>query len=797
MLLSAPLAAAPKRVPAVADSIQLTVLADPDVNSARSLAGGFKQSPDGRRFFVVTRQGNLETGQNDYVLHLYDAQSVRRSMTQSELPRATALAHFSSSSNRPAIARARWLSDSRTIALVAENPGEAAQVYSIDSQTGRIQQLTHHPTPVVDFDLNTTAQRFVYLAEMPPDWSARVAHGYEVGTSTLYEVMGKGRYSLYTPVAPYIGAKDKVAALRVDMAPYKLVTESFGMWLSPGGRWAIVMGHATNVPASWWEEYAPVRANAYLKGVNAPGMDGFTSDHPSIFMQYVLVDMRTGRSRPILDAPSGLVFGGDLGVHWSADDASVILANTFLPLQAASAAEQARNRATPAVVQVDIASGKVNYIAGIVPSGAVQAPRGYSSSVFNGRNQLQIAWKSAQGASRSSYCKSADVWQACEASKAALAQSLSLSVTQGLNQPPEITATDSASGRSKVITDFNPQLRALDLGNAEVLHWTDGTGREWTGGLLKPMNATPARRYPLVILTHGFDPAEFWMDGPGGATSGYAARALAGRGMMVLQIDDTKGVSGFRDELQTQARGYQSAIAKLDELGLIDTTRVGVHGWSRTGYYVQHAVVFLPSLFAAASVADPSALGAWTYANFFGFAYPGMLEYERMLDTPLWGGDSARTWAERDPTFHLDQVRTPLRIEMYQYGLGWWDMYAMLRRQQRAVEFLSFPDGGHNLVKPWERLTSQEGTVDWHDFWLNGHEDPSPSKAEQYVRWRKLRVAHEAALMPLHGTQLQSTRATTPPCTDAPEFGRRQERSTLRPRPATSPPACAGPASLP
>ena len=37
-----------------------------------------------------------------------------------------------------------------------------------------------------------------------------------------------------------------------------------------------------------------------------------------------------------------------------------------------------------------------------------------------------------------------------------------------------------------------------------------------------------------------------------------------------------------------------------------------------------------------------------------------------------------------------------------------------------------------------ERL-SQEGMVDWMNFWLNGHEDPEPRKAEQYERWRKLK----------------------------------------------------------
>jgi len=45
----------------------------------------------------------------------------------------------------------------------------------------------------------------------------------------------------------------------------------------------------------------------------------------------------------------------------------------------------------------------------------------------------------------------------------------------------------------------------------------------------------------------------------------------------------------------------------------------------------------------------------------------------------------------------------------------------------------------HPLTNPAQRLVSQGGTVDWFDFWLNGHEDPDPAKAEQYARWRELK----------------------------------------------------------
>ena len=73
----------------------------------------------------------------------------------------------------------------------------------------------------------------------------------------------------------------------------------------------------------------------------------------------------------------------------------------------------------------------------------------------------------------------------------------------------------------------------------------------------------------------------------------------------------------------------RALIDQLDRDGLIDRDRVGIHGHSRTGFYVQHALIFSDLKFAAATVADPIQLSLYKHATFFGPAYPGMIEDER------------------------------------------------------------------------------------------------------------------------------------------------------------------------
>jgi hypothetical protein len=51
--------------------------------------------------------------------------------------------------------------------------------------------------------------------------------------------------------------------------------------------------------------------------------------------------------------------------------------------------------------------------------------------------------------------------------------------------------------------------------------------------------------------------------------------------------------------------------------------------------------------------------------------------------------------------------------------------------------------GEHILIRPQQRLLSQETVVDWYCFCLKSEEDPDPAKAEQFKRWREMRKLQE------------------------------------------------------
>jgi hypothetical protein len=96
--------------------------------------------------------------------------------------------------------------------------------------------------------------------------------------------------------------------------------------------------------------------------------------------------------------------------------------------------------------------------------------------------------------------------------------------------------------------------------------------------------------------------------------------------------------------------------------------------------------------------------------------------------------------------FSTDKITAPVLFQPTdpEYLLSMYDMYGALLDQGKPVELQYIRGGIHNISKPLEVFAHQEMIVDWFDFWLNGHEDPDPGKAEQYARWRKLRELRKA-----------------------------------------------------
>jgi hypothetical protein len=67
----------------------------------------------------------------------------------------------------------------------------------------------------------------------------------------------------------------------------------------------------------------------------------------------------------------------------------------------------------------------------------------------------------------------------------------------------------------------------------------------------------------------------------------------------------------------------------------------------------------------------------------------------------------------------------------------------VLRYLQKPVDLIMLRSGTHVMTNPTQRLAAENTNVDWFRFWLKGEEDPDLAKADQYGRWRELRLLQE------------------------------------------------------
>jgi dipeptidyl aminopeptidase/acylaminoacyl peptidase len=275
---------------------------------------------------------------------------------------------------------------------------------------------------------------------------------------------------------------------------------------------------------------------------------------------------------------------------------------------------------------------------------------------------------------------------------------IELSVKQSFTEPPLLVATHNGAKASRVILDPNPQLGGVDLGEASLYRWRGKTGHEYVGILYRSHNYVPGQRYPLVLQNHGFDEAFFRASG--GPPTAFAARELASEGILVLQIRDCP-YTGDAEEGPCNVKGYEAAVEQLANEGLVDPSRVGIIGFSRTGFYVMETLTTGSLHIKAASITDSTLVD---YLRYVLFTDHFAQESDSIIGAPPFG-EGLQLWVKRSPGFNLDKITAPLLVvgEGPASLLAMWEPYAALRYLHKPVELVMLNTDEHVLTIPIRR----------------------------------------------------------------------------------------------
>lgn len=656
-----------------------------------------------------------------------------------------------------------WL-DNRRIALLWEDPRGIIQVVGVDTLTGATSYLTNSATDVLGFSAHPngsivydalivhsrkTSDELLHngFAVTNPDALPMLA-GYVDGTS-MFDFMNCDRF---------VVARANGQARRVSVAsPFHCGSVSFLLnrlashnpLFSPDGRKLVLNALVDRVPDEW-SKYTDVNLQAWIREHH----DDPTGLAAKLVQTLVLVDADSGTARLLWNAPFNA--SAKLSLAWSPNSTSLLIWPAFVPPADADQAGLAGN----VIAEIDIDSGRsrtVPLAENLVSEiRAIRFPRARYVEIDTKNNQTLR------------FAKSHDKWHLLpNDSRTIRAEALNMrpprariELRQDMNTPPALYAVTDRSNAANKILDLNPKLENVALGKVEIIHWKDETGKEWRGRLYYPVHYEEGQRYPLVIQARCFaDEKQFSLygcgdnyptAGPGWAS--FIAQSLAGEDIAVLQLSapiggiDEPGKTIEWSIQNTLEAGWRAAAEHLIEIGLTRRNRVGLMGFSLTGWVVEYVLSHSKFPYAAAIASDhgnmgymQAALNGWPIgpSNAAGAA-------------PF--GDGLAMWKKNAPVFNVESIHTPLQLQLTSSGeqltnLLWhWELFSRLRHLRKPVEYYVAPDvqhGSHTLQNPRQLFTLQSRALDWWCFWLKGEEKDPGEKQAQYGAWRELRKLHD------------------------------------------------------
>ena len=767
------------RVFSVEDSVRMTRFNLPNEN-LQTDAPLF--SPDHAAFLVITSRGIPESNRVESTLWVYRSAEVQQFLVRGGVPPARHLmARVSAvpiseapSSHAAVITQVRWALDSQRVYFLAERGHGNWQLCTTDIHTRRLQRLSGTAESVRYYAFTPSTVVFLRAISTREDV---VPTGPRV---PIEPVTGRTIESLLVRNDPNHPVLAQLWELRSGKRrpmsePY--VDSGYGgiytpdtLAISPDGR-SILRSHpAARVPSSW-NGYQPVPGFPTLR--IDPGAPSSSSPY-NYFRprQFVLVDARSGREEFAVDAPIayGLGYADPQSATWSNDSRRVLLTGTFLPLgmhHRTIAAEILQRPCAAAILEVSsqtltcIAYSRWNLLRQQSSKEALLL----TSANFDSADRIILRFDYPGRTSVvERYHAEGGAWHLAEkqlsnASDAAApgVPELLVAIRQAVDRRPVLWASDPKEQVGRMLWDPNPDLASAAMGKVSVIRWSDDSGYEWTGGLIKPVGYVPGRRYPLIIQTHGFAAYRFLTDGY--YPTAMAAQPLASAGFVVLQIETRRSHYTTREEVDDQVDGFLAAIETLDREGLIDPLKVGLAGFSRTSWYVESALVHHPQRFAVATIADGVDQGYLQY-RLFGDT-PNIRDDSETIHGGAPRGDRLSDWATYAPPFQADRIEAPVLIQALgaRSILMEWEIYASLYHFGKPVDLLYLPDAQHVLQSPRDLVGSEQAVVDWFRFWLLGEERSTPDAKDQYSRWERLKqsrqgkpVAEEQSAVQLDGT---------------------------------------------
>ena len=275
------------------------------------------------------------------------------------------------------------------------------------------------------------------------------------------------------------------------------------------------------------------------------------------------------------------------------------------------------------------------------------------------------------------------------------------------------------------LTDSNPQVAGLALGETAAIQWKSSDGRMVEGVLVKPVGYVKGNRYPLIVQIHG---------GPAAASllnfnAGYSnySNVFAGAGYACL-LPNYRGSTNYGEKHKMEISGdyfrlgYDDIMTGVDHLiatGLVDGDKMGVMGWSAGGHW-SNWILTQTNRFKAIS----SGAGAVNWISMYAQSdiqrnrefYYGGLPYDHFEQywnvSPLKYIKNART-----PTL-IHVVEGDPRVPRPQSE----ELHMALKKLGVPTELFVYPGTTHGIPDPRNQMVKMVAEFNWFEKWIRGRD---------------------------------------------------------------------------
>lgn len=313
---------------------------------------------------------------------------------------------------------------------------------------------------------------------------------------------------------------------------------------------------------------------------------------------------------------------------------------------------------------------------------------------------------------------------------------------------PDYYLTDANFKEAKKITDSNPQQKDYQwTSGVKIIDYTGTAGKKLQGTLYLPANYEAGKKYPTVIyiyekLTQGTNQYT-----PPGFRGGFNKSIYTSNGYAVLTPDITYRVN---DPGKSSVECILPALDAAIATGVVDGSKVGLHGHSWGGYQTAYAITQTKRFacaIAGAPLTDLISMYSSVYWNSGSANQPIFESSQGRFTAGYW--DQQEAYIRNSPVYFAKNVATPLLL-LHNDKDGAVDFtqgveyYNTLRRLQKPVVMLQYKGENHGLAKTENQKDYAVRMREFFDHYLMGK--PAPEwwkdgvphlKMDEHLKGRK------------------------------------------------------------